>query len=187
MAFVTGRVHGDGVPALHMRRPVTVEDLPHSVDVEPSRQFRTDLADDLEIEKAVAADIDTAEELPVQVAVQALEQFAVRTVRVVFKEHKGDLAPRGEDGPRAFFRLLQAEGRDHIVPGDRPVDLAEIGFQEPVEKGPELFLLGGECKTVLEIPDSSYLGHRVFDIKPRFSSLGLIFGVLFTLRYGLFH
>ena len=144
MALVAGRVHGNGVLAPHMRRPVSIEGFLHPVDVEISRQFRADLAHYLEVVQAAGTDVDTAEELPVQVAVQALEQFPVRTARVVLEEHKGDLAPWGEDGPRAFFRILQAEGRDHILPGDRPVNLAEIGFKEPVEKGPELFLLGGK-------------------------------------------
>ncbi len=187
MALVAGGVHGDGVPALHVRRPVAVEGLLQVADVEIPGQFRPDLAYDLEIVQAAGTDIDTAEELPVQVAVEALEQFPVGAVGIVLEEHKGDLAPGGEDGPRPFFRLLQTEGRDHILPGDRQVDLAQIGFKEALKKSSELFLLGGKGKTVLEILDSSYLGHRVFDIKPRFSSLGLIFGVLFALRYGLFN
>lgn len=187
MALVAGRVHGDGVPALHVRRPVAVEGLLQIADVELPRQFRADLAHYLEIVQAVGPDVDAAEELPVQVAVEPLDQFPVRTARIMFEEHQGHLAPGGEDGPRAFFRLLQAEGRDRILPGDRPVDLSQVRFQEPVEEGPELFLLGRKRKTVLEISDSSYLGHRVFDIEPRFSSLELIFGVLFTLRYGLFN
>ena len=186
MALVAGRVHGDGTLALHMRRPVAVEGLLHAVDVELSRQFGPDLADHLEVLQAAGPDIDAAEELPVQVAVQALEQFPVRTARVVFQEHQGHLAPGGEDGLGAFFRLLQAKAPYKVLPGNGPVDLAQVRFEEPVKKGPELFLLGGERKTVLEILYSSYLGHSILDKKPRFSSLGLIFGVLFTLRYGLF-
>ena len=144
MALVAGRVHGDGTLALHMRRPVAVEGLLHAADVELRGQFRPDLAHDLEVVQAIAPDIDTAEELPVQVAVQPLDQFPVRATGIMFEEHQGHLAAGREDGLRAFFRLLQAEGRDRIHPGDRPVDLAEIGSEEPVEKGPELFLLGGK-------------------------------------------
>ena len=144
MALVAGRVHGDRVPALHVRRPVAVEGLLQIADVELSRQFRADLAHYLEVVQAVGTDIDTAEELPVQVAVEPLDQFPVRAARIMFEEHQGHLAPGGEDGPRAFFGLLQAEGRDHILPGDRPVDLSQVRFQEPVEEGPELFLLGGK-------------------------------------------
>lgn len=54
--------------------------------------------------------------------------WIVRTARVVLQENKGGLAPGGEDCLRAFFRLLQAKGRDHIVTGDSPVDLAPVGF-----------------------------------------------------------
>ena len=111
MALVAGRVHGNGILALHMRRPVAVEGLLHAVDVELSREFRADLAHYLEVLQAAGTDIDAAEELPVQVAVQAFEKFPVGTVRIVLQEHQGHLAPGGEDGLRAFFRLLQAEGR----------------------------------------------------------------------------
>ena len=168
MALVAGRVHGDRVPALHVRRPVAVEGLLHPVDVELSRQFRADFAHYLEVVQAAGPDVDTAEELPVQVAVEALEKFPVRTARIVLEEHQCDLALWGENGLGAFFRLPQAEGRNGTVPGDRPVDLAQVGFKEPVEKGPELLLLGGEGKTVLEILDPSYLGHSILGENPVF-------------------
>ena len=144
MALVAGRVHGDRVPALHVRRPVAVEGLLHPVDVELSRQFRADFAHYLEVVQAAGPDVDTAEELPVQVAVEALEKFPVRTARIVLEEHQCDLALWGENGLGAFFCLLQSKGRDHIVPGNGPVDFAQVGFEEPVEEGSELFLLGGE-------------------------------------------
>ena len=144
MALVTGRVHGDGALAVHVRRPVAVEGPLHAVDIEPSRQFRADLAHDLEVVQAVGAEVDTAEELPVQIAVETFHQLPVRAVRIVLEEHQCDLAFRGENGLGAFFGLLQPKGLDRIVPGNGPVDLAEIGSEEPVEEGPELFLLGGE-------------------------------------------
>ena len=170
MALVAGRVHDGGGLPVDVWRPVSVEGLLHRIHIELSRELAADLAYDLEVVQAVRAQVYAAEELPVQVAVEALDQLPVRAVGVVLQEHQGDLAPGGEDRPRAFFRLLEAQGRYHIVPGDRPVNLAKLGSEETVVKGVELFLLGGERESMLEIADSSYLVHRVFDIKPRFSS-----------------
>ncbi len=150
MALVAGGVHGDGTRVPHVLRPVPVNGLLQVTDVEFSRQFAADLAHDLKIVQAAAADVDAAEELPVEVPVEALEKFPVGAVGIVLQEHHGDLAPRGENGLGAFFRLLRPKGRHHIVPRDRPVDLAQVRFEEPCRKGPELFLLGGEGKSVLE-------------------------------------
>ena len=111
MALVARGVHGGGVLSLDVRRPVPVEDLLQGVDVELSRQFRPDLADDLEVFQAIGTDIDASEELPVQVAVQPFDEFPVGAVGIVLQEHKGDLAPGGENGQGAFFGLLQPKGK----------------------------------------------------------------------------
>ncbi|MDT7827539.1 hypothetical protein RQM65_16590 [Pricia sp. S334] len=127
-----------------MRGPVSVEGLLQGVDVELSPQFRPYLAHDLEVFQTIGTDIDAAEELPVQVAVEPFDKFSVGAIRIVLEEHQGDLAPGGEDRLRAFFRLLHTEGRHHVVPGHRPVDLAQIGFQKTVKENSQLFLLGGK-------------------------------------------
>ena len=75
MALVAGRVHGDGVLALHVRRPVTVDAFLHPVDVELRGQFRPGLAHDIEVVQGASTDIDAAEELPVQVAVEPSTSF----------------------------------------------------------------------------------------------------------------
>ncbi|WP_026814843.1 hypothetical protein, partial [Arenibacter certesii] len=75
-------------------------------------------------------------------------------------EHKGKFALGAEDAPWALFGFLQTKGRYQFVPRDGDIDLAKIAFEKPGVKRIELFGLGGKCKTVLEIVDSSYLGHR---------------------------
>tara|TARA_Y100001933_G_scaffold265081_1_gene335077 strand:+ start:9157 stop:9744 length:588 start_codon:yes stop_codon:yes gene_type:complete len=74
------------------------------------------------------------EELPIQVAVEPLHELSVGAADITLKEHQGDLAPGGVYGHGPPFRLYQPEGRRDVAPGDRPIDLAEIGPEETVVK-----------------------------------------------------
>ena len=160
MALVTGGVHGNGVLVLHVGRPMPVKGPLHLVHVQFPGQLAADLADHLKIVQPVGTKIDVAEKLPVQVPVKLFHKTPVRTTAVVLQKHQGQFALGGEDTPRALFGFPKPKGSYQSVPGDRQIYPSKIALEKPGVKRFELLCLGRKCEAVLEIVDSSYLGHR---------------------------
>ena len=77
MTLVTGSVHNDAVPVLHIGRPMSVKGLLNLVHVQLFGQVRADLADDLKIGKPLGPKVNTAEKLPVQVPVEPFHKLSI--------------------------------------------------------------------------------------------------------------
>lgn len=144
MALVTGGVHGDRALVPYIGRPMPIEGVLYPVHIQFFGQFAADLADDLKIGQAFGAQVDTAEELPVDIPVELFHELAVGTSRVVLQEHQGQFALTGKQGTWALSSFLETKGRYQIVPGDRHMDLAKVAIHKAGVKGIELFLLGGK-------------------------------------------
>ncbi|MEZ4970400.1 MAG: hypothetical protein R2814_12240 [Flavobacteriaceae bacterium] len=78
----------------------------------------------------------------------------------MLEKHQGKFALGRENRHWTPFGFPKAKGPDQLLPRDGKVDLAQVALEEPGVKRIKLFGLGRKCKTVLEIVDSSYLGHR---------------------------
>ncbi len=151
-----------------MGLPMVEEYLLEPVDVVLSRQLAAYLADDLVVLQPFPAQVYAAEQRPFQVPVELPDQPSVGTAGPVLQEHERQLAPGAEDRGGALFGLRQAEGRNGPVPGHGRMNLAQEALEETLEEPFELFLLGGERKTVLEIGNSTYLGYSILDENPVF-------------------
>tara|TARA_Y100001001_G_C7989667_1_gene302476 strand:+ start:1095 stop:1514 length:420 start_codon:yes stop_codon:yes gene_type:complete len=137
-----------------------VKDLLYLIHVQFLGQLAADLADGLKVGKALPAQVDATEKLPLQVPIEMFHQAAVGPSRIVFQEHQGQFALRGKDAGRALFGFLEPKGPHQVIPGNPPVDLPQIAAKEAIVEDVKLFCLGRKGKGVLKIGYSSYFVHN---------------------------
>ena len=107
-------------------------------------KFTADLAHYFIIGQAIAPQIDATKKLIIDIAVELLDQTFVRTTGVMLQEHKGDFTLRAKNRSRPFFGIVQTKSRYQSVPRNGGMDLAQITFQESIEKEVELFCSCGK-------------------------------------------